>query len=362
MKVSNNGYYDITNILEYDANYYIIFGEKSNGKSYALKEKVLFPYFFKEDKKFVYMRRTKDEMKKEEVQRYFNDVPEKTLQGIGNKVTYHAGNIYISKVENNKTQLIKQCGYAIPLSCEQKYSSNAFNDVGIIVLEEFVSRTSYLYDEIKSHLMYAISTIARRREDVKVFLLGNSISRICPYFSYFNINLQEWKQGDIKCYNIQDENGNKVTVAAEYCKNSVQKTKSIVFGNAAKTINQGAWAAAPQQKLNYNYKNDVLCYRIIFLFEDNFNFIAEYRYNEKNSVAYWFIYPKTKRMTRKKCRIITTQLVQPNVLTTNLIVPVTDFERKIMRDLYEEKMYFSSDLCGEEFIRLFNKLKRKFIL
>lgn len=356
------GYYDIRPILKKNTTYYIIFGEKSNGKSYSLKEHVLFPFFFEKGLKFVYMRRSKEEMKKADVTRYFNDIKPEWLHGMGNSVVYHASEIYIAQNENNKQKLIEKIGYAIPLSCEQKYSSQSFNDVGVIVLEEFVSRSSYIYDEINSHLMYIISTIARRRSNVKVFLLGNSISRICPYFSYFGINLNEWKQGDIKTWTIKDNEGCDISIAGEYCKPSKQEGHSIVVGSVAKTINAGEWAASPQPRLNYNYKKDELCYRILFLFDDAFNFIAEYRYSVDKEFTYWYVYPKTKRLTKKKIRIITNQFVQPDLYVSNIIVPRTDYEKRIFRELYEENFFFATDICGEEFLKLFSKLKRKFII
>ena len=56
-----NDYYSLDNILKYEAQYYIIFGERSNGKSYALGKYVLDNYFTKGEE-FVICKRYKEDM------------------------------------------------------------------------------------------------------------------------------------------------------------------------------------------------------------------------------------------------------------------------------------------------------------
>lgn len=361
-----SNYYNIEPILQRDSTYNVIFGEKSNGKSYALKNRILFPEFIETGGQFVIIRRSKDEMKKSDMERYFEDVNlDKKYKGMYDKIVCKSSNIYFAKY-NQKGQLKTTVlvGYVIPLSCEQKFSSQVFNDVTNIVFEEFVSRSGYLYDEINSKFMYLISTIARRRKNVKVWLLGNTISRICPYFSYFGIDLKTFVQGDLKSYDMPVRYRNKeytINVSAEYCKHSEQDSESIVLGNV-NNINGGEWVASEQQKLSYNYKLDNLCYRLLFIFDGGFNYVAEYRYNKKNNALYWFIYPKTRPLIIKKLHIITNILnIEPHYLISTLIEPIIPYEKECLRDLIVEKMYFSTNLCGEEFKKFFPKLKRRYI-
>ena len=42
---NNNKFYSLNNILEYEATYNVIFGERSNGKTYAVLKEAISQYF-----------------------------------------------------------------------------------------------------------------------------------------------------------------------------------------------------------------------------------------------------------------------------------------------------------------------------
>ena len=54
-KKPNIKWYSLDNILKYDAQYYIIYGERSNGKSYAV-DKYIIDKFFKDGKQFAFVK------------------------------------------------------------------------------------------------------------------------------------------------------------------------------------------------------------------------------------------------------------------------------------------------------------------
>ena len=82
-------YYNIKNLLSKNAQYNILLGERSNGKSYATKYMILWESFHELDyfeflkknkipKKryqFAYIRRWQDEIKGRDVELYFADMP-----------------------------------------------------------------------------------------------------------------------------------------------------------------------------------------------------------------------------------------------------------------------------------------------
>lgn len=57
-----------------NANIYIIFGEKSNGKSFQVKNKCMIDNFIKNKMRFVLSRRWETDMNNSWVSQYFNDV------------------------------------------------------------------------------------------------------------------------------------------------------------------------------------------------------------------------------------------------------------------------------------------------
>ena len=105
--------------------------------------------------------------------------------------------------------------------------------------------------------MILYSTIDRKRGTTKLWLVGNSISQVCPYFKAWGIDklFRKLKQGEIATKIIHNE-ANDVKIAIEYCQSSGGKTMAI--GNASNMIDKGGWQTTPQTKLpkSYNKYND----------------------------------------------------------------------------------------------------------
>ena len=66
-------FYRLTNIEKKNAQYNILLGERSNGKSYAVKEKCLIEAWNDPDKKFILLRRWDLEIKPNLSEAYFKD-------------------------------------------------------------------------------------------------------------------------------------------------------------------------------------------------------------------------------------------------------------------------------------------------
>lgn len=72
--MKNIKYYSSEKISSLGFNFNIIFGERSNGKSYDLKHKKGVENYFKTGKRFVLVRRIYEEFKRGMVEQYFKDV------------------------------------------------------------------------------------------------------------------------------------------------------------------------------------------------------------------------------------------------------------------------------------------------
>ena len=106
------------------------------------------------------------------------------------------------------------------LSTEQHMSSASFLDVDIIIFEEFMERGTYISHE-PDRLMIFYSTIDRKRGTTKLFMVGNSISRVCPYINDWGLDkiFRKLQQGQIETKIIHNEE-NDVKIAIEYCRSS----------------------------------------------------------------------------------------------------------------------------------------------
>lgn len=170
-------WYNYDKINSYNAMLNVIMTNRGFGKSYGSK-KLAIKNFLKKGEQFVYVRRYKTEITKQ-FKQFFDDIkqefPEHEFKINGNRA-------YIDD---------KICGYAIPLSTSANDKSTPFPLVTTIIFDEFIIDTStgikhYIGNEVELFLDL-IETIARKRNNVKVYMLANFISEVNPYFIYFNV-------------------------------------------------------------------------------------------------------------------------------------------------------------------------------
>lgn len=200
--MNKNIWYSYDKVLSYNAMLNFIIGERGVGKSYGIK-KIVINRFLKKGRKFIYLRRYDTELKKSlKDNEFFKD--------IGNDSAFKD---FKFSIKGDKFLIDnKVCGYAIPLSKASIYKSVPFPDVDIIIYDEFLIDNAtyhYIQDEPEKLLDF-METVGRLR-NIQVFLLGNSISLINPYFDYFNISLpyktdiKTFKEGIILINYIKNE-------------------------------------------------------------------------------------------------------------------------------------------------------------
>ena len=350
-------FYRLNRILKTDPNYIILLGERSNGKSYSVKEHVI-KDFLKNGNQFIYLRRYQLETKANAVEEYFEDMPiEQMTDGKYNSIICWRGSIYFAKrdeEELNKVEKGDRIGYVHYLSGAQHFKSRMFPKVYSIIYEEFVSKDMYIYDEPNELLDY-VSTVLRRRDGL-VFLIGNTISRVCPYFNEWELrNIPRMKQGQIDTYDMDtrevDENGNKITVriSVEYCENS-GKGSTMFFGKSAENINGGAWKTELRPRLPKKLEEYYKVYELEIR-HMGFSFIMQLLSDNENVLLY--VYPNTKR--RKLERVITHEFSE-NRLTTKHLLDNLRPEKIIRFLLNENKICFSDNLTGSDFIQILNEM------
>lgn len=222
-------HYNCDNIDKENASINLIYGEKSNGKSYQFKHKKAILKFLETGRRFILMRRWADDLKASWIEKYFSDVDiQKYTNGEYNCVTLYRNEIFLSNLtENYKINRGIKCGYAIPLSLEQRFSSASFLDVDDIIFEEFMSRGVYIAREPQKLITF-YSTVDRKRGSTRLWLIGNTVSRVCPYLNDWGLLeiMKHQKQGEIKTKIIHNET-NDVKIAIEYCKSSGGKQMAI---------------------------------------------------------------------------------------------------------------------------------------
>lgn len=350
-------YYSVKRLLEKepDANIYLIISGRSDGKSYSVKHDVALSDFFNFGERFMLVRRLKEEINGGSVEQYFSDVDFKRFTEKYNCVTKYRSNLYLSNfdIETCTTTKGEKIGYAVALSTEQNFAGGSFLDVHNIVFEEFMSRTVYLANE-PSKLMNLYCTVDRKRGTTKLFLLGNTITRVCPYLEEWGLQetISKMKQGDIATVmvdsNTQDEDGNEIyiKVAIDYPKSY---GSSYTIGKHNSMLSKGAWQTDPQPKLPKSKK----CYKVLYRFGfqyQSFRFLCELLVDKEDaSVVCWFIYPHYTDFSDDI--IVFSDLIKSSRLWQRNIYDVTINERlrKLFQTFKENMIFYSSDLCGTDF-------------
>lgn len=342
-------FYDIKRLLEINAQYNILLGERSNGKSFQVKKHAIEKYLRGEGK-VIYLRRFTVEVKPNMVEEYFNDENlnyKKMTNGKYDGVMCYRGLIYFFYYgENDERIRGESFGKYVALSTERQQRSLSLTEYTTIIYEEFITMP-YLQTECRD-LMHFVSTVARRNI-IQVFMIGNTISRLCPYFSEWQLtHIPQQKMGDIDIYKMStnqvDENGEKiyVTIAVELCANSGNNSK-MFFGQASKMITSGVWEADEQHHLINDYKSYNCIYKITVI-NMNMMYCIEWLKND-NGESFLYCHPTNKIKTK---RIISNDWSE-DMFTTKKLFPICKGDLIIRKLISLGKICYSDNLTGSEF-------------
>lgn len=235
-KKLNIKWYSLDNILKHDAQYYMIFGERSNGKSYAV-DKYMLDKFFQEGEQFAFVKRYEDDIKTKYMSEVFTPLEPYILEKYGYRIKFYRGTwLAYEDGTEGKISECKVLGYAFSLNNVNRTKATSYPNVTTILFEEFMSiDCTYLPDELNLFLNL-ISTIVRYRHNVKIFMLANAISKYSPYSEALGIRLHRLKKGEIVTREYRDKKGFVTRFAIERSENvnvfdNNQNTQKIVYNN-----------------------------------------------------------------------------------------------------------------------------------
>ncbi len=344
-------FYSLKNILKQDAVYNVIFGGRSNGKTYACHEYMIRQYW-KSGKQGALIRRYRDDFTgKRGVSMFDAQVSAHNIRAITgavwDEVFYWRGAWYLSKHAENGDIIHDETPfcYAFSLASMEHDKSTSYPRVGTIVFDEFITRTMYLKDEFVL-FMNVLSTIIRHRTDVKIFMIGNTVNKYCPYFSEMGLtHIKEMKPGNIDVYTYGES---KLRVAVEYSENKVGKESSMFFAFDNPKLNMitgSDWEIDlyPHCPMKYKPKDIMLTYFIIFNDE---TLQAEIVY--KDACMFTFIHRKTTPIQDPDRDIIfqTEYDPRPNYFR-RISKPVTPIHEKIWAFFRSDSVYYQDNEVGE---------------
>ena len=344
-------FYSLKKILSYDCQYNIIFGERSIGKTYAALMHGLQNYVDKGEK-FAYIRRWKEDFIGKRGTTLFdglinNNEVDKLTNGEYNNIFYKSGRWYLCKMEDGEKVHIQEepfC-YGFSIASSEHDKSTSYPDVTTIIFDEFMTRKFYLPDEFIL-FMNLLSTIIRQRNNVQIFMLANTVSKYCPYFSEMGINhFKQMKQGDIDIYNYGESS---LKLAVEFCKHKKDGKKSDVYfafdNPKLSMITGGVWEVDIYPHLPHKYtpKDILLTYFIQFNGD-----LLQCEIINKNGDIFTFVHPKTSEIKDLNAIIYTTDDSPQERYKKYITRPRTKAERIIYEFFLRNKVFYSSNEVGE---------------
>lgn len=361
MGLGKDGFYTTAEIKKYKAQYNVILGERAPGKSYRVKSDNLRKAWKEQKATFILIRRYESDIKTDFMQSYFADNMrhdkcygdvEEITGGEYSNITVFRGKIYFSNVDDKgKAVLGPQCGRTMALNLDERYKSQQFPDVTDIIFEEFVTRDLYLRDECP-RLMNLVSTIARGR-DITVWLIANTISRVCPYFQEWNlVNIPKMTPGTIDTYTIDN-----TKIAVEFCHSRGGKSK-MFFGETAKSIQGGAWETKTVPHLPKEYSEYDVIYEM-YVRESGFTFKLELLMDD-DAQQLLYVYPYTKRL-KDDINILCADFSPDPAVRPYLRknIPAECIIAKLFQD---NKIVYASNLTGADFKACINNMQGGFLL
>jgi len=348
MATKKKNFYNIENLLKEKAQYSILLGQRSNGKSYQCKKLVL-DEAYKKGLNFIYLRRMNADAKPSKVEQYFNDIVTdgyitELTGGEWDGIACRNSYICFSRLdEENKLIRSKPIGQYWDLRTAEHAKSMSFVNVGTILYEEFITDGIYLDNE-PTRFMQFVSTVARLNR-VRVLMVGNTLTRVCPYLIEWGLEpVLRQKIGTIETYTFETGDGEKVKLAVERCATSNFKNH-MFFGKAADQIVKGEWDThavpiIPNPPSVYERIYPVL------LDYHTFKFVMELLIDANTGGRFVYIYPHHGK--RKIDRVITPDFSDKPFIT-NQFLPKIPAESMMLECFKIGKVCYSDNLTGTDF-------------
>lgn len=348
-------FYSLKNILSKHAQYNIIIGERSNGKTYACLKYALEQYA-NNQKQTAIVRRFREDFTGRRGATMFdalvaNGEITKITGGEWTGVYYWSSRWFLCRYGENGERIKDEnpfC-YGFSLNSAEHDKSTSYPNINTIIFDEFITRNLYLTDEF-TIFQNVISTIIRQRTDIKIFMLGNTVNKYaCPYVDEMGLkHFKNMKQGDIDVYRYGDT---ELTVAVEYCKpNKEGKPNNYYFAfdnPKLSMITGGEWELNiyPHIPIKYKPKNVLLHFYI--------NYSSEWLHCEIVNVEehnFIYVHPKTTPLTdydKSHVIIFSPEFSSLPNWNRRINEPRNKTTKRIFEYFIRDKVFYSSNDVGE---------------
>lgn len=259
--LESKDFYDPLPVLNLKGDFSIVYGQRSNGKTYGFLKYALENYK-NSGRTFVYVRRWAEDISVKNMTKLFAPLPVTEIFGEGNEIKFARGAFWL----HNDTEEEDQCiGWAIALNQVAHTKSQTFTGAQIVILDEFLQLATErkLKDEFDAWEQ-TLSTILRTTNDARIFILGNSIGKYSEYFTPYGVDPNALKQGEIKEIELPNEVGEPTKVVVQWCPfNPKIGRRTSRYVRGSKMAVTGEWESKPVTNIphtdNERAKEKMLC-------------------------------------------------------------------------------------------------------
>lgn len=352
-------YYSLKPILSVAPNayYYMIIGERSNGKTYSVLKLGLENYL-KTGKETAILRRWAEDIKVNACKKIWKNIIEnkeieKLSKGKFNNLYIYGSSATLCFFDNEKGEITRKdtkpfCHF-FAVSLEERYKEQAYPDVTTILYDEFLTRGLYIQDEFIA-FENLLSTIIRLRTDVKIFMCANTINKYSPYFNEMGLKrIPKMKKGTIDVYEYGDSG---LTVAVEYCDfskhNKQSKPSNVYFAfdnPKLKMIREGDWEIDLYPHLPFKYLPKHVVYYFFIEFADS---IIKGEVIQMDQYHFIFFAPKTTPYNDNDKHHLVRSFktnVEPNY--RRYFKATGEIEKKILKYFALDKVFYATNEVGE---------------
>lgn len=270
--LTSKDFYDGQKLLNKGADINLIWGQRSNGKTFYYLRHALRTYK-KTGRTFVYIRRWAEDIVVKNMIKLFAPLKEEieNIFGPGYTINYYRGAFLLvyegtsEDSDDEEARPSETIGWAIALNQVAHTKSQTFVGAKIVIYDEFLSLKSEraLANE-RDAFEQTLSTVLRTTQDAEIYLIGNSVTKYSWAFTTYGIDLNKVKQGEVGVIELPDEQGQPTKIAYEWCqynpKIGTRTSKYVINSKMART---GEFEIAPVANIphvdNEIAKEKMLC-------------------------------------------------------------------------------------------------------
>lgn len=352
-KTGKSGFFEPLKMIAYCTLYIIVYGERSNGKTFAALVCAVVRFFLYGEL-FSYVRRWDEDFKPKAISRLFGGlekcgVIEYLSGGEWSHVVHKSRMFFLATYDDNGMEVIseKPFGFGFALTqMEHDKGGNYPPKITTIIFDEFLTRGMYLPDEM-ALFANVLSTVLRDDGQAKIWMLGNTVSKYCPYFREMGlIHINEMEIGGIQQYTGTRDDCTIVVHWADGLPDGKETDKYFAFDNPKlKMITEGRFETAIYPHCPFEIATADIVFTFFVDFDNN---LLRGDVIVHDGCEFIMFVPKTTELRYPDEELIYSDKHDSRMNWRRRITrPMNKTERAILDLIRAEKVFYSDNETGE---------------